>query len=558
MKKYFSIIAIIGLLSCQSFVSVAKADELPNLMEQSSINKQNHTDRVIVKFKNQQTTNSTQKYKVTKKNVGKDKRTLVVKVPNNMSTSSFIKQMKQKDDVALVEPDVPMHAQAILTQSANDPFVSSQWFHANIHTKEAWKKTLGSSKVIVAVIDDGVDLKHRELSSHIVNPYDVITGTQTNPKGEHGTHVAGIIAASVENSVGGAGVAPNTSIMPINVFSGDVAYTSDIIDGIHYAVDHGAKIINMSLGGDTYSQSFNDAIQYAYNHGVLVVAAAGNESSSAPSYPAAYNHVISVSSTTSRDTVSSFSNYGTSIDLAAPGSYILSTIPNNNYLYMSGTSMASPVVTGVAALVWAYRPYLTADQIAQDLFQTADDLGARGKDPYYGYGRVNAQKALMIEVPTVHAVSDQTTTMTGTTSPLIRTGTVMVLNKNAIIGTAAIQPNHTFSVRIPKQIGGSTLQVVVKDEVGNVSAAKLIVVSKTPVPAKPTVNLITTRTKVVSGKAQLDTKIVVKIGNRSYSSYTKNGLYSISIPSQRKGTLVVVYASNKFGIKSQDVRLYVK
>ena len=227
-----------------------------------------------------------------------------------------------------MEPDYTMNR----TVTANDPEYSKQWYHQIIGTEEAWKVTTGSDDIVVAVIDDGIDLHHRDLKNQIISPYDVVLNSKSRISiGEHGTHVSGIIASTMNNGVGGTGIAPNVKIMPINVFDGDSALYSDVIIGIQYAIEHDADIINLSIGGTEPSEMLNDAIQSAYKAGILVVAAAGNEGKNIYDYPAAYDHVLAVSATDSSDKIADFSNYGTDIDLAAPGTEIYSTLPHNQY-----------------------------------------------------------------------------------------------------------------------------------------------------------------------------------------------------------------------------------
>ena len=172
--------------------------------------------------------------------------------------------------------------------------------------------------------------------------------------------------------------------------------TADVITGIHYALAHGANVINMSLGAETQVDAVTNAIAYARGKGVVVVAAAGNERSqgSPTSYPAADPGVIAVAATDSADAVTSYSNKGSYVDVAAPGNSIVSTYPGGGYRTMSGTSMASPHVAAVAALLLAARPGLTPDQVEQALESTATDLGPAGKDTDYGYGRIDAAAAV--------------------------------------------------------------------------------------------------------------------------------------------------------------------
>ena len=195
----------------------------------------------------------------------------------------------------------------------------------------------------------------------------------------------------MNNSTYGSGVAPDSQLVLIDVFETDRAYTSDIITGIYIAVVVDADIINMSLGGYYYNSSFDAAVQYAHNNGLVIVAAAGNDAVNIPMYPASYNNVISVGSTDNYDSRSYFSNYGTTIDIVAPGSNIWSTLPYGKFGGMSGTSMASPIVAGVAALIKSNEPNLSNIEIENRLIETAVDLGGAGYDIYYGHGNRRTQ-----------------------------------------------------------------------------------------------------------------------------------------------------------------------
>ncbi|MEO8082376.1 MAG: S8 family serine peptidase [Ardenticatenales bacterium] len=277
----------------------------------------------------------------------------------------------------------------------NDPYLSQQWHHAKIESAGAWDRQRGAG-VTIAIVDTGTNCNHADLAGKCVTGYDYVNH-DNNPADDqgHGTHVAGIAAAVTNNGVGGAGVGWDSMVMPVKVLdrTGNGGHSA-IASGITYAADHGADIINMSLGGAFTSSALRTAVEYAISHGVVVVAAAGNENTSNPSYPAAYTGVISVAATTQSDQRASFSNYGTTIKVAAPGVSILSTVMTGGYQAWSGTSMASPVVAGLAALLVAQNPSRTPAQVEQILEQSADDLGDRGWDPNFGWGRINARKAL--------------------------------------------------------------------------------------------------------------------------------------------------------------------
>ncbi|MFJ7729594.1 S8 family serine peptidase [Neobacillus sp. NPDC097160] len=367
-------------------VTAVEADQQPVITETV-------TDQVNVLVDSNFSSNSLNDYEMIKEmNLGNQK-LYTLKVTNPQLSMAEIKKIP---GVLYVEQDHSIKQEYI----PKDPGFSKQWFHQTINTPSAWDQTKGSSSVTVAVIDGSVDTSHPDLKDRIVAPYDMARHMSSlNYPDEHGTHVAGIIAAGIDNGIGGAGVAPQVNIMPINVFIGDYGDTSDLIAGIDYAINHHAQIINMSLGDYQYSYLLDRAVQNAYRNGIIIVAAAGNEGVRNPSYPAAYDNVISVSSVSANNHFSDFSNYGSTIDIAAPGDNIYSTIPGGTFDYMSGTSMASPVVAGVAALVLSQNPDLTAKQVVDSLLYSADDLGPAGRDDDYGYGLVNAKKAINYITP---------------------------------------------------------------------------------------------------------------------------------------------------------------
>ncbi len=282
----------------------------------------------------------------------------------------------------------------------NDPNYSKQWSLSKINAPMAWDITRGDSNLIVAVIDTGADLNHEDLSGKLVPGYDFVHNTNVPMDDNgHGTMTAGIIGAATGNGLGIAGLASNVKIMPLKVLnSSGTGFDADIVDAIYYAVDNGAKVINMSLGSSGYSYADADAIGYARNKGVVVVAASGNDSGNVRSYPAAFPSVISVGATDQVDNKASFSNYGYTLDLTAPGVNIISTYLSTStigkYAAGDGTSFAAPHVTALAALLKSKYPLATVGQIEQYMKDSAVDLGSPGRDQYYGWGRIDAYKAL--------------------------------------------------------------------------------------------------------------------------------------------------------------------
>ncbi|MEU4424062.1 S8 family peptidase [Actinoplanes sp. NPDC024001] len=294
-----------------------------------------------------------------------------------------------------VEVDVPVRA------TGSDPYRGEQWDLDAIGVATAWRQSTGAG-VTVAVIDTGVDGNHPDLAGQVLTGYDAIRNTaggNTDANG-HGTHVAGTIAAATGNGRGVAGIAPDARILPVKALGADGSgWMSDTAEGIVWATDHGARVINMSLGAHERTQSVTAAIGYARRQGVTVVAAAGNERAkgSPTSYPAADEGVIAVAATGARGEIAPFSNAGSYVDVAAPGSHVLSTVPGDEYALMSGTSMAAPHVAAVAALLLGKDPGLSPDQVEAAIEGSAVDSGPAGFDTDYGHGRIDAAAAFGVE-----------------------------------------------------------------------------------------------------------------------------------------------------------------
>jgi len=313
----------------------------------------------------------------------------LLKVPNG-KVEEVLADLANDPSVELAEPDYVMHALAV----PNDPSYSSQYHLPKISAPAAWDIAKGSSAITVAIIDTGIDIQHADLSAKIVPGYDFVNlDTNADDDQGHGTHCAGIAAAGTNNGLNGAGVDWNAKLMPVKVLdAGGSGYTSDIISGVNWASANGAKVLSMSLGGGGASTAFQDAINAAWNSGKIIVAAAGNSNTSTKSYPAAYNNVVAVASTTSTDARSSFSNYGTWVDIAAPGSSIYSTANGGGMTTMSGTSMACPVVAGSLSLLWSKNPGATNAAVVSRLMATADKITGTGTN--WVAGRVNLYNAV--------------------------------------------------------------------------------------------------------------------------------------------------------------------
>ena len=332
---------------------------------------------------------------------------LVVELPVDVA-SSFGGVVRAIELATYVEPR--MWAEAAFVP--DDAGWDVQWGSKKIEADWAWNYTIGSRDVLVAIVDTGIDYTHDDLNANYVPlGYDWVNNDSdpmddsVDPKG-HGTHCAGITAAETNNSVGIAGLA-QVRIMAEKVLDQMGNGPQDqVAQGIINATDSGADIISMSLGFPGPSECLYEAVQYAYNRSVLLVAAAHNYFSNAKFYPAAYDEVMAVSATDQNDDLAFWgglyhtgSNFGDWIELAAPGDEIYSTLQDHTYGNMSGTSMACPHVSGLAALIWSRYPNLTRDSVRYLLRYTADDLGPSGFDPFFGYGRVNAHSAVKTEPP---------------------------------------------------------------------------------------------------------------------------------------------------------------
>jgi len=323
---------------------------------------------------------------------------LVADMPLSV-VSSFVIQVQTSSFTRYVEPNMKFQTQLV----PNDQYWSLQWGPRKIEADKAWDTTIGSSSVLVAVIDTGIDYLHPDLlnASYVPIGYDWVN-KDSDPMDDngHGTHVAGILAAVTNNRIGIAGLAQVSIMAEKGLSTGGWGTEDDLANAIFHAVDQGAKILSNSWGGPD-SNLIHDAMKYAYDRDVLVVAAAGNSASSVKLYPAAYDEVVAVTATDEMDDPAIFTSFGDWVEVAAPGVNIYSTISFNHtipvnypYDYLSGTSMSTPHVSGTAALIWSQFPNVTRDWVRAQLRFTADDLGKPGFDKYYGYGRINARKAV--------------------------------------------------------------------------------------------------------------------------------------------------------------------
>ncbi|MEB3284277.1 MAG: S8 family serine peptidase [Candidatus Sericytochromatia bacterium] len=297
---------------------------------------------------------------------------------------------------------------AQMEKTVDDPRVAEQYSLKIAQVDQAWDLQMGGAGVVVAVIDSGIDMGHPDLKGNIVPESWNVLDKNNDPRDDHGhgTHCAGIAAAIANNGEGVAGVAPKAGLMAVKVLDArGRGSDATIAEGVVHATDKGAKVITMSLGLYKRSPVLEEALQYALDRDVVLVASAGNNNAlndptSAPHLPSTHPGVIEVAATDDQDKKARFSNFGKTVSVAAPGVNILSTLPTYKvgrevgYGKMSGTSMASPFVAGLAALVRSEFPAMKQAEVKAHIEKMADDLGAEGFDQYFGHGRINALKSV--------------------------------------------------------------------------------------------------------------------------------------------------------------------
>ncbi|MFC7441073.1 S8 family peptidase [Laceyella putida] len=353
---------------------------------------QQHPQEIIVKFKpGASSSKAASLHAKAKGNVTSTNPKLgyqVVTVKKGQSVKAAIATYKADPQVEYVEPNGEIHA----AFTPNDPKYSEQYAPQKVGAEAAWDVTKGSSEVKVAIVDTGVDYNHPDLAGKVEKGKDFIDN-DNDPMDEnsHGTHCAGITAAKTDNNEGIVGMAPEVTILAERVLDENGSGTWDsVASGITHAADAGAKVISLSLGGSENSKALEDAVKYAAGKGAVIVAAAGNESTNAPSYPAYYDDAIAVAATDQNDLKAYFSNFGDWVDVAAPGVDILSTVPGGGYETMSGTSMATPLVAGEAALLASQGK--SASDIRKAIEGTAEKIPGTGTD--WIHGRIDAAKAV--------------------------------------------------------------------------------------------------------------------------------------------------------------------
>ena len=316
----------------------------------------------------------------------------IVNLPDGVSEQDAVEKLSHNPHIKFAERDQRIEMPPEETIS-NDPYLNSEWHIAKIGATSAWDFSVGSG-IIIAILDSGIDSTHPDLAPNIVPGYNVYdNNTNTSEVCGHGTKVAGAAAAINNNAAGVSGVAGQAKIMPVRITDlSCYAYFSSTANGIIYAADHGARVVNVSYGYTPLSTAAQSAANYLRSKGGLLFDSTGNNAIDENITPT--DTMISVSSTDSSDNLSSFSSWGNFTVLSAPGSGIYTTVAGGGYGFVNGTSFSSPIAAATAALVMAANPSLSADQVQNILFTTAADLGTAGRDNKFGYGRVDAARAV--------------------------------------------------------------------------------------------------------------------------------------------------------------------
>ncbi|MCA1830988.1 MAG: S8 family serine peptidase, partial [Actinobacteria bacterium] len=418
----------------------------------------------------------------------------------------------------------------------------------DVRAVPAWDQVYGSGVfpssggAVVGVIDSGIDQSHADLAGKVAYCAKSTGGTGIVASGcaddnGHGTHVSGTIAANTNNGVGVAGVAPNARLAMMKVFAqyGSTygAYTSDIIAGVDWMVSTAhARVISMSFGSSQSDSSEASEMSYAHGAGVLLVAAAGNSGDATISYPAGYADVVSVGAIDAGGSYAYFSTYNSDVEIAAPGEDIWSTWPGGGYQLLSGTSMSTPHVSGVAGVLFGADPTLTNDQVRSILDASAHDLGSTGRDAHYGYGLVDLNAAVgrlapIIQSPPEGYATNQTSiTISGTTHP---DTAVTVTEGSVTIGTTTSTSAGSWTLTSTFGAGSHAVRAsVVSGSVTLTSQPRTFSVDlalpDAPVITTPVQgDALTTSTVTIAGTRENATSIIVKDGTHVIASVPAGG-----------------------------------
>lgn len=487
----------------------------------------------------------------------------VVELPAGADEVAVMQAMKKDRRLKYVELDMAVTPAAIVS----DPSFSKSWALQKIQTPSAWDTTSGSG-IIIAVLDTGVETSHPDLAANMVPGWNFFdNNSNTSDPNGHGTAVAGAAAAVANNGAGSAGAAWGAKIMPVRIASPDAwAYWSTVAQGVYWAADNGAKVVNISYNGVSGSSTVQAAAQYLRNKGGVAIVAAGN--SGGLENIAANDALLSVSATNESDVRTSFSSYGAYVDVSAPGINIYTPYRGGGYINAWGTSFSSPIVAATAALMMSANSRLGPADIDRILKSTSADLGVAGFDQYYGYGRVDASRAVAAaktyvasdtQAPTVSIASPISGKVSGVVAVDVKysdnvgvTRTELYVNGSKI-ATDSTSP-FAFAWSTAAYADGSySLVVKAYDAAGNVGTSPSVAVTlgndttapvigsfnlingMTVSPAKQAVSASATDNKAVA-KTSLTidgTEVAVTYGSSvSYSWNTRkvaNGAHSVTV-----------------------------
>ncbi|MFC7373072.1 S8 family serine peptidase [Fictibacillus iocasae] len=523
----------------------------------------------------------------------------IVQIPEDQDYDSTLKKIRNSSAVESIEPDYKKQA----LSRPNDKYYSRQWYLQKTNVPLAWNEVKAKKKVTVAVLDSGVDYNHPDLKGNILPGYDTVH-EDANPMDDqgHGTLVAGIIAARLNNSLGVSGINPYAKILPVKVSDkyGRASHT-DIIEGMYYAISQKADIINMSLGGVKRSDLYYRAVRDAYRSGILVVAAAGNEDSDVL-YPAAYPETLSVGATDKNDFVTDFSNYGPMLDITAPGESINST-SLGGYEYADGTSFATPIVSGMASLLLAQQPELSPALLEYKLEKGAAKRSVYSElwNSFSGYGRADALKPFTVLPPNLAGDAGGVRTkakpislnkpmtdkyhlpgdsdwfkLTVSRSMSVKIELSSVAGMDGAVWVDKYAYRQANQVKMQDKAGISQKENLVHQlnpgiyyvnvyesnyHWNDVTPYTLKITElDTTVPPAPKVNAVDSSSTAVTGTAEKKAIVAVKRGGTTigWTRAGSDGAFSVTIPKQIGGTVLFVTAKDGAGNVSKAARVVVE
>lgn len=463
----------------------------------------------------------------------------IVDLPGNASEVAVQARLAHNPQLKFAELDRRVE----LGFAANDPYLGSQWHLAKINASAAWDVAQGQG-VTIAILDTGVAASHPDLAANLVPGWNFYgNNADTSDPHGHGTAVAGAAAAVFNNGMGVASVAGAARIMPVRIADANAyAYWSTVAQGLTWAADNGARVANISYVGVAGSASVQSAAQYMKSKGGLVIVCAGNNGIDEGITPS--TTMIPVSATNSSDAKTSWSSYGNFVAVAAPGQDIWTTTRTLGYQAWSGTSLASPVVAGVVASMMAAKPTLSAAQVESLLLSTAVDLGAAGRDPLYGYGRVDAYAAVAaaasavatdtqaptasITAPGAASTVSGTVTVSASASDNVGVTRVELRVNGSLLATDLTAP-YQFAWDTTKLANGNaSLAATAYDAAGNSKASSSVTVyvsNATAVGADTTPPVVTIGNPVNGSKVSGNVAVKVSATDNAGTSTLRQTLY---------------------------------